>query len=135
MALEAVCRNWRFILRREFAGDDEGFISRLQQDVIWDRESFREMVIAMREACLLYAADEELERWVAHGFFYVPAFVRGWTNQPEFPRPEANYWRGALAVLEELSHWYFWGDPPSDVGDIDSVWFEDKYPFENECAI
>ena len=126
MMFETTCQDWRLILRREFAGDDEGFITRLQQDLIWDRVAFQELVLSMREACLLCAEDEELERWVAHGFFYLPAFVRAWTQQDDFPRPELEYWRRALTALEELSHWFFWGEPMGDNEDIDPAWLDEN---------
>lgn len=110
---------WKETLRREFRAEDNRFLAIAQVERRWDKVAFREMVEAMRDACVRCADEDRLDRWMAHGFFYVPAFVRAWTRQPEFSRPQGDYWDRAIHLLEVLSHWFFWGEPPTQDGDVD----------------
>lgn len=117
--MSAGFEDWRTILQREFDSDAGSFIATLRDESHWDRDLFRELVVAMRDCCLFSAEETQFDRWVALGFFYVPAFVRAWTQQADFPRPPVPYWRRAIELLEELSHWFFWGECPCDDGDVD----------------
>ena len=116
--------DWRETLRREFQADDASFLAIAQVEQHWDKAAFRELIEAMRDCCVRCAEDEQLERWMAHGFFYVPAFVRAWTQQTGFDRPDDAYWQRAINLLEVLSHWFFWGEPPTQMGDVDVLTLE-----------
>lgn len=111
--------DWWKILHREFRAEDGGFLAIAQAELRWDKNAFRELVEAMRDCCIRCAEDELLDRWMAHGFFYVPAFIRAWSQQDGFERPDKAYWLRAIELLESLSHWFFWGEPPTEEGDID----------------
>lgn len=115
---------WRESLRHEFQAEDASFLAIAQEERRWDKEAFRELVEAMRDCCVRCSEDERLDRWMAHGFFYVPAFVRAWTQQPDFDRPDDPYWERAINLLEVLSHWFFWGEPPTQAGDVDVLTLE-----------
>ena len=116
--------DWRDVLRREFQADDGSFLAIAQEERRWDKDAFRELVEAMRDCCVRCSEDEQLERWMAHGFFYVPAFIRAWSQQDGFDRPNDTYWRRAIELLEVLSHWFFWGEPPTHEGDVDVLTLE-----------
>ena len=115
---------WRETLQREFQADDGSFLAIAQVERRWDKDAFRELIEAMRDSCVRCADDAQLDRWMAHGFFYVPAFIRAWTQQPEFHRPSDEYWQRAVNLLEVLSHWFFWGEPPTQEGDVDVMTLE-----------
>lgn len=117
-------KDWRETLRCEFQAEDGSFLGIAQDERRWDKDAFRELIEAMRDCCVCCADDEQLDRWMAHGFFYVPAFVRAWTSQPEFQRPGGEYWQRATNLLEVLSHWFFWGEPPTQEGDVDVLTLE-----------
>ena len=116
--------DWLEILQREFQADEGSFLSIAQVERRWDKVAFRELIEAMRDCCVRCAEDQRLDRWMAHGFFYVPAFIRAWTQQPEFERPSDEYWQRAVDLLEVLSHWFFWGEPPTQEGDVDVLTLE-----------
>jgi hypothetical protein len=111
--------DWRKVLRREFEAEDGSFLATAQAEYRWDQNAFRELIEAMRDGCVRCAEDDQLDRWMAHVFFYVPAFIRAWTQQEGFDRPDDAYWQRAINLLEALSHWFFWGEPPTKDGDID----------------
>ncbi len=111
--------DWREVLRREFEAEDGSFLATAQGEFRWDQNAFRELIEAMRDACVRCAEEELIYRWMAHGFFYVPAFIRAWTQQEDFDRPDDAYWRQAINLLEALSHWFFWGEPPTQDGNVD----------------
>ena len=116
--------DWREVLRREFQAEDGSFLATAQGEFRWDKDAFRELIEAMRDCCVVCGEDEQLERWMAHGFFYVPAFIRAWTQQEGFDRPGDAYWQRAINLLEVLSHWFFWGEPPTERGDVDVLMLE-----------
>lgn len=116
--------DWRETLRREFQAEDGSFLAIAQEERRWDKAAFRDLIEVMRDGCVRCAEDEQLDRWMAHGFFYVPAFVRAWTQQSDFHRPGDTYWQQAMNLLEVLSHWFFWGEPPTQEGDVDVLTLE-----------
>lgn len=122
--IPSALEDWREILRREFQAEDGSFLAIAQDERTWDKDAFRDLVEAMRDCCVRCAEDEQLDRWMAHGFFYIPAFVRAWTQQPGFDRPDEAYWQRAINLLEVLSHWFFWGEPPTQEGDVDVLTLE-----------
>ncbi len=115
---------WLKILQHEFQAVEGSFLAIAQVERRWDNVAFRELIEAMRDCCVRCAEDQRLDRWMAHGFFYVPAFIRAWTQQPEFERPNDEYWQRAVDLLEVLSHWFFWGEPPTPEGDVDVLTLE-----------
>ncbi len=116
--------DWRSVLKCEFESDDGSFLSLLTEQHRWDKEAFRELVEAMRVCCVECSEDDHLERWMAHGFFYVPAFIRAWTMQDGFAKPDERYWNRAIELLDVLSHWFFWGEPPTENGSVDVLMLE-----------
>jgi hypothetical protein len=122
--MTAALDHWRDVLQREFAAADGSFLAIAQEELRWDKDAFRELLEAMRDGCIRCADDERLDRWMAHGFFYVPAFVRAWSLQPGFERPDDAYWSRAIALLETLGHWYLWAEPPTPDGNVDVLALE-----------
>ena len=64
--------DWRATLRREFQADEGSFLAIAQDERRWDKAVFRELIEAMRDCCVRCADDEQLDRWMAHGFFMSP---------------------------------------------------------------
>lgn len=122
--MSAALNDWREILHHEFQGDDGSFLAIAQEERRWDKVAFRELIEAMRDGCVRCSEDDQLDRWMAHGFFYVPAFIRAWSQQEDFEQPDEGYWRRAIHLLEVLSHWYFWGEPPTHDGNVDVLTLE-----------
>ena len=116
--------DWREVLQHEFEAADGSFLATAQGELRWDKDAFRELIEAMRDGCVRCAEEEQLDRWMAHGFFYVPAFIRAWSQQEDFERPDDAYWQRAIHLLEVLSHWFFWGEPPTQEGDVDVLTLE-----------
>lgn len=99
------------VLRAEFEALDGGFMAALRPSLDWDRAAFSRMERAMRVACERWHDHEQLDRWLAEGFYYVPRFVRDWTSHPHFPRPEPRqYHEDCLNRLDDLADWFFHGE-------------------------
>src|SRR5579872_1860937 len=107
----------RATLRQEFNGEDDSFLIKLRPGLDWDKEAFSRLITAMEQCCRQYAQNDRVERWLAHGFWYVPDFVRSWTSHPNFPHQyPQEYYDQAYAQLEDLAYWFFVGESPS-IGD------------------
>lgn len=61
--------DWRATLRREFQADEGSFLAIAQDERRWDKVVFRDLIEAMRDCCVRCTDDEQLDRWMAHGFF------------------------------------------------------------------
>ena len=122
--MSAGLNDWRETLRREFQGDDGSFLAIAQEEHRWDKDAFRELIESMRDGCVRCSEDDHLDRWMAHGFFYVPAFIGAWSQHEEFEPPDERYWLRAIHLLEVLSHWFFWGEPPTQDGNVDVLTLE-----------
>jgi hypothetical protein len=85
------------LLRREFEADPGTFLFGLRGDRIeWDRAAFSRFEKAMRWACEHFQDGQQLDRWMAEGFYYTSWFVRDWTAHPPLPTARTR------AVLQRL---------------------------------
>lgn len=100
-------------LRQEFNAEDGSFLIKLRPGLDWDKEAFSRLITAMEQCCRRYAQNDRVERWLAAGFWYIPGFVRAWTNHPNFPHvyPQ-EYYDKAYARLDDLAYWFFVGESP-----------------------
>ena len=98
-------------LRREFAADEGTFLLNLRGDRLeWDKPAFSRLEKAMRWACEHFQGHDQLDRWMANGFYETSRFVRTWTSHPDFPRPEpGQYYQDCIERLHDLADWFFRG--------------------------
>ncbi len=101
------------ILRDEFAAEDGSFLIQLRCGLKWDRAAFLRLVTAMDQCCADLEGAEQVERWVADGFWYVSWFVQSWATHENFPRefPE-KYYQDAFRLLFDLASYFFSGSHP-----------------------
>jgi hypothetical protein len=67
----------------------------------------------MERCVVAYDGREEIERWVANGFWYLDTFVPEWSSHPDFPRPHGDdYYQAAYRRLGDLAYWFFFGESP-----------------------
>jgi hypothetical protein len=105
------------ILKHEFAAGEGSFLIQLRPNLTWDKEAFSKLVTAMEACCKSCEGQELLERWLAEGFWYMPWFVKNWTEHPSFPRPQPQeYYEKALERLNDLAYWFFFGCSPYEKG-------------------
>ena len=106
------------VLRREFEAEEEGsFMLKLRCELVWDRAAFSRLVRAMEQCARAYEGREQVERWVAGGFWYLEWFVPDWTSHPNFPRPhDQQYYQEACRRLGDLAYWFFVGESPYQGG-------------------
>ncbi|MFK3982670.1 hypothetical protein ACI2K4_20125 [Micromonospora sp. NPDC050397] len=77
----------------------------------WDRTAFTRVEQAMRAVAEEYAGRDQLDRWLAEGYFWMATWVRDHTSHPEFPRPEPeSYHDACIERLWELADWFFRGE-------------------------
>jgi hypothetical protein len=76
----------------------------------WDRAAFSRLERAMRTVCADYAGRDQLDCWLAEGFFFMSTWVRDHTAHPNFRRPEPrSYYDACLERLWVLADWFFRG--------------------------
>ena len=96
-------------MRREFDAEDGTFMLNLRPSLEWDKAAFSRMEKTMRWACE-HRDHDQLDRWIADGFYEVSRFVRNWTSHPNFPRPEPEqYYHDCIERLDDLADWFFRG--------------------------
>ncbi|MEU7579310.1 hypothetical protein AB0B50_17100 [Streptomyces sp. NPDC041068] len=99
------------LLKREFAAEEGSFLLRLRCDLTWDRAAFTRLERAMRIACAHYQASDEVDRWLADGFYELATAVPSWTAHPDFPRPTPDtYYEECLERIGDLADWFFRGE-------------------------
>jgi hypothetical protein len=99
------------VLRQEFGAAEGSFLLGLRgTELEWDRAAFSRLDRAMRTICEQWQGREQLDRWMAEGFYYTPRLVRDWTSHPHFPTPDPQqYYEDCLARLDDLADWFFHG--------------------------
>jgi hypothetical protein len=60
------------LLRHEFNAEDGSFLVQLRVDYHWDRIAFSRLEQTMRRVCALEESREQLDRWLAEGYWYWP---------------------------------------------------------------
>jgi hypothetical protein len=101
------------LLRHEFSAEDGSFLVQLRVDLHWDRRAFSRLEQAMRRVCAQQESREQLDRWLAEGYWYMSDFVAGHISHPDFPRPEpAEYYQSAVRRLWDLQNWFVTGRSP-----------------------
>ena len=105
--------NYIDILRNEFVEMDDSFLIKIRVHLEWDKKHFAQLVSAMKACCENQEGAENIEKWLAGGFWYVSRFVRDWTTHENFPRPYPNeYYEEAYEYLDDLADWLFMGECP-----------------------
>jgi hypothetical protein len=99
------------LLRQEFEAAEGSFLLGLRGEGLeWDRAAFSRLEQAMRSVCERCQDLDQLDRWMAEGFYSVSRSVRDWTSHPNFPRPEPRqYYNACLERLDDLADWFFRG--------------------------
>lgn len=98
------------LLRREFQSEETSFMLRLRTDIEWDKAAFSRFEKAMRWACEQCEGQEQRDRWMAEGFYYMSWFIPQWTSHPNFPRPEPEqYYKDCIERVGDLADWFFYG--------------------------
>ena len=101
------------LLRHEFNAEDGSFLLQLRVDLRWDRRAFSRLEQAMRRVCAQQQSREQLDRWLAEGYWYLSDFVPGHVSHPDFPRDEpAEYYKAAVRRLWDLQNWFVTGRSP-----------------------
>jgi hypothetical protein len=108
-----VKRSWEPVLRHEFSGDRGSFLVRLRVDVEWDSAAFERLTAAMESCCRELADDDQLERWLAEGFWYADIFTTSWTTHQSWQgRDDLSEIAAGRERLAALADWFFTGQSP-----------------------
>lgn len=99
------------LLRREFEADEGTFLLGLRgESPEWNKAAFSCLERAMRWTCEHFQDHDQLDRWLAEGFYYVSWFIRDWTAHPGFTRPEPQqYYSDCIQRIGDLADWFFHG--------------------------
>jgi hypothetical protein len=105
--------DYLLVLRNEFEAGEGSFLIQLRPHLVWDQTSFTRLILAMQRCCEEFSGAENLDRWMAQGFWYVPSAVRDWTMHENFPRLHPpDYYDKAYRRLDDLAYWFFLGESP-----------------------
>ena len=75
------------LLRHEFRAGEGSFLLQLRTGLHWDRDAFSRLEQAMRRTCAQQEPREQLDRWLAEGYWYLSVFVPGHISHQDFPGP------------------------------------------------
>lgn len=108
---------WRAVLKKHFDGQDGSFLLHLRENK-WDRDSFNELIHAMKACCIEHCDTEadsnQLDRWLATGFWDTETYAQMSIAHPSFRLEHSEtYYKAAIGLLHELSYWYFMGESPA----------------------
>ena len=105
--------DWLSVLRNEFEAGEGSLLIKIRGDLAWDVDAYNRLVTAMEACCRAKSGDEQTERWIADGFWYMSWFVRDWTSHPNFPRRRPDeYYEAANVYLFNLAFWFFTDSSP-----------------------
>ena len=100
------------LLRHEFNAGDGSFLIQLRVDLYWDRHAFSRLEQAMRRVCAQQEPREQLDRWLAEGYWYLSDFVPAISATQISPDEPAEYYQSAVRRLWDLQHWFVTGRSP-----------------------
>ncbi len=108
--------DWESVLREEFNAEDDSFLLVLRVRLIWDETAFQRLTEVMAAACAATQGDDQVDRWLADGFWYLSWFPRSWVGHPSL-RHDGDR-KSELEQLDALAAWFFGGEseapsPPS----------------------
>jgi hypothetical protein len=79
----------------------------------WDDESFDRLTTAMIQCCREVAGHEQVERWIAEGFWFLSWFPQHWTSHDSWqPRTPGDAIEVGTGLLADLAWWFFVGQAP-----------------------
>jgi tetratricopeptide (TPR) repeat protein len=102
----------RDILRREFYAEEGSFLIQARVRLEWDWDAFRRLTGAMYDVADEVKGQPSIETWIAEGFWFCDTWIRDHTSHPNFPRPQDDAYRDALALLSGLASFLFTGLNP-----------------------
>ena len=102
----------REILKLEFEAKEGSFLSLLRGQLRWDWPAFRRLTSVMYDVANEVRGSETLETWIAEGFWFCDTWIRDWTGQPNFSRPQQQEHLDAVELIHDLSYLLFTGDNP-----------------------
>jgi hypothetical protein len=70
------------LLWHEFSAGDGSFLTQLRIDLHWDRQAFSRLEQAMRRVCAEQEPRQQLDRWLAEGYWYLSDFVPAHVRAP-----------------------------------------------------
>jgi hypothetical protein len=101
------------LLRHEFGAGDGSFLLQLRIGLHWDRQAFSRLEQAMRRICVHQEPRQQLDRWLAEGYWYLSDFVPAHVSHPDFPRTESTeYYTAAAKRLWDRQNWFVTGRSP-----------------------
>ena len=104
--------DWLSVLRNEFEAGEGSLLIKIRGDLAWDVDAYNRLTAAMEACCRAKIGEEQVDRWVAEGFWYMSWFVKNWTTHPNFPRRRpSEYYEAAYEYLDGLAYWFFVDDP------------------------
>lgn len=99
-------------LRREIDGEDGTFLILLRTELRWDWSAFYQLTSVMYAVADETNKHDSVDKYIAQGYWFIDTWVKNWTGQEEFPRPEKHRYEEALELLHDLSYFFFIGESP-----------------------
>ena len=99
-------------LKIEIDGGYGTFLNLLRCELRWDWDAFYKLTSLMYDVAELSDEKEKVEKYIAHGFWFIDTWVKAWTGHKDFPRPEKEDYEEAIELLHDLCYYYFIGESP-----------------------
>ena len=99
-------------MRREIDGEDGTFLIILRTKLRWDWEAFDRLTKIMFEVATEAKGYDQIDKYIAQGFWFFDTWVKDWTGHADFPRPKKREYDDAIQLLHDLCYFYFIGQSP-----------------------
>ncbi|MCF6443065.1 hypothetical protein L1077_26930 [Pseudoalteromonas luteoviolacea] len=99
-------------LRNEFEAGENSFLITLRCELKWDWDAFYKCTSLMYEVAMLENQKPAIDMWIAQGFWSMDTWVKEWSSNENFPRPQPEKYKQALMILNELAYLLFNGESP-----------------------
>lgn len=98
----------RLNLLDELNAEDGSFILELRTEFNWNHHSFINLVTELHKEFLKTKNDNQLDRDIACGIWYISTFIKDWSEHENFPKqfPE-EYYTKSYELIDDLTYQYF----------------------------
>ena len=94
-------------LKQQFDAEDNTFLMTIRDELYWNWDQFFSLSSLMYQVADTFHHQEEIDKWIAEGFWFCDTWIREWTMHSYFPQPSPEQHEGALNLIHDLAFYLF----------------------------
>lgn len=100
-------------LKDELNAEDGSFLLELRTNLIWNHNSFINLLTEINREYKRTKEDSKLSREIASGIWYISDLIKSWTEHENFPKKHsAEYYEKSFELINDLAYSYFMSESP-----------------------